>query len=232
MGLTVKMGEKPKINVKTGVTVQIPATLQEKTVTPTKEQQTIKADEGFDALKSVTVEGYEVKLQEKTATPSTAEQVIKADTDFDGLGKVTVERIPQEYTDEVYKDGYDVGYEKGYVVGNDEATPYKVKNLTITGDYKDHPTYINASIDSNGYLTIIAVGTSGNSYAKIQFARKGYPTKNHVASTNQSYEERATVTASALVLKNYKKDVNVTLDFSELNDTYYCIRCYVTVEEA
>ena len=60
-------------------------------------------------------------LQNKTVTPSTSQQAVTADSGYDGLNTVTVQAIPQSYTDEIYDNGYAVGYEAGC----NAAKPYK-----------------------------------------------------------------------------------------------------------
>lgn len=61
---------------------------QAKTAEPSTENQTIVADEGYDALSLVTVKA--ATLQEKTVTPSSVEQTVVPDVGVLGLSKVIV----------------------------------------------------------------------------------------------------------------------------------------------
>lgn len=64
-----------------------------KTITPTKDEQTLSIAGGKYISGSITVNGYIPNLQEKTVNPSEAPQDISADPTYDGLSKVTVQAI-------------------------------------------------------------------------------------------------------------------------------------------
>ena len=70
-----------------------------------------------EAIRRVLSGELNVPLQEKRVTPTTSEQIVAPDSDYKGLSRVTVEGIPQSYTDEVYNQGYEAGYnaEKPYM---------------------------------------------------------------------------------------------------------------------
>lgn len=63
--------------------------LQQKTATPTAQQQQITPDQGYDGLSEVTVNA--VQLESKTATPTIQQQIIEPDSPNVGLSSVTVE---------------------------------------------------------------------------------------------------------------------------------------------
>lgn len=64
--------------------------LQQKTVEPTKKQQSIKPDEGFYGLSAVTVEAIPVAYQDVTSVTAVAEEVLTGKTIVTKDGTVTV----------------------------------------------------------------------------------------------------------------------------------------------
>lgn len=68
--------------------------LQNKTITPTTEEQIITSDSGYDGLKEVTIKA--IILQSKNASPSSNQQEIEPDENYDGLSKVIIRAMQLE----------------------------------------------------------------------------------------------------------------------------------------
>lgn len=68
--------------------------LQNKTITPTPEEQIITSDSGYDGLKEVTIKA--IILQSKNASPSSNQQEIEPDENYNGLSKVTIRAMHLE----------------------------------------------------------------------------------------------------------------------------------------
>ena len=67
---------------------------QAKTVTPTKNQQSITPDEGYYALESVTVDPIPAAYQDVTGVTTTPDKVLTGSTYVDATGKVTAGTMP------------------------------------------------------------------------------------------------------------------------------------------
>ena len=147
-------------NIKQGVSIlgvngsyNPSANLQSKNVTPTTTEQVVVADNGYNALRQVTVAGdadliasnikkdvnifgitgsYQgsSNLQDKTVNPTTSQQVIEADQGYDALESVTVEAV-------------DSSIDSNIVPGNIKAG---VSILGVNGSYNPQPTLQTKSV--------------------------------------------------------------------------------------
>jgi hypothetical protein len=131
-------------NIKKGVTIlkvtgtmegSRTVTLQSKTVDSSTEKQTVTYDSGYDGLKDVTVEAYE--LDAKTVNSSTSQQVITSDKD--GLSSVTVNAVTSS------------------IDGNIQAGNIKkdVTILGVTGTYESSPALQSKTVDVSTHEQVV-----------------------------------------------------------------------------
>lgn len=90
--------------------------LQDKVVNPTREEQVVKADDGFSGLNEVTINP--LSLQAKTVTPTKESQVIEADSEYVGLNNVTVEAVTNEIDSNIQASNIRAGVNILGVEGN------------------------------------------------------------------------------------------------------------------
>ena len=90
--------------------------LQDKVVNPTREEQVVKADDGFSGLNEVTINPP--SLQAKTVTPTKESQVIEADSEYVGLNNVTVEAVTNEIDSNIQASNIRAGVNILGVEGN------------------------------------------------------------------------------------------------------------------
>lgn len=120
-----------------------PPALQNKTVAPAVQPQTVTFDKPYDGLGEVTVEG--MNLQNKTVQPSVERQDVTFDEPFVGLGEITVEAVtasidPNIIPANIVKDKEILG-----VVGTAET----LSNLKFTHGYylcSIRPDFIDTAI--------------------------------------------------------------------------------------
>lgn len=106
--------------------------LQDKTVSPSMEEQVVNADTGYDGLRNVTVEA--VMLQNKTVRASQDAQYINADDGYDGLGTVTIEGVDHTVDSDIRSENIKAGVDILGVIGNysGEGATYQSKEVDPT----------------------------------------------------------------------------------------------------
>lgn len=135
--------------------------LQQKTVEPTKKQQSIKPDSGFYGLSSVTVESIPAEYQDVTSVTATAPDVVSGKVFVSSDGTVTVGTMPYVTTKTTLLTTKNVSYTipKGYHNG-EGVVMAKAEPQTAT------PTksvqVINAQDD--GFLTRVTIEAIPDEY--------------------------------------------------------------------
>lgn len=93
MAIRAQLKPRKKITARlSGVSYSSEVKLQSKSVSPTASVQTVRPDQGFDALSFVTVMG--IKTQPKGVLPTMERQTVVPDYGYTGLEYVTVEGMP------------------------------------------------------------------------------------------------------------------------------------------
>ena len=129
--------------------VDVPISLQSKTVSPSQSIQIIGADSGYNGLSQVTIDA--AALQVKTASPSTTSQSIVADEGYYGLQQVNIAALQDKNITPTVSSqllNADSGY-FGLSSVTINATPLTTKTITTNG------TYIASADNVLGYSSVV-----------------------------------------------------------------------------
>lgn len=145
--------------------------LQQKTATPTTQQQQITPDQDYDGLSEVTVNA--VQLESKTVTPATQQQIIEPDSPNIGFSNVIVEQValqaktttPTQTQQTITPDSPNIGLSEVTVnpIPSEYIIPSGTININATGIY-DVSNYAKASVTlpSDNQTDQIVAGTIQN----------------------------------------------------------------------
>lgn len=106
--------------------VPIPLNLQDKTVKPTTEEQTVSYDEGYQGLDKVTI--LPIELQSKDITKN---GTYKTDNGYDGFGEVSVNVQPNLGEKYISKDGT-------YIAKDEELDGYSKVQVAVGEDISEY----------------------------------------------------------------------------------------------
>ena len=129
--------------------------LQDKTVSPSMEEQVVNADTGYDGLRNVTVEA--VMLQNERVSPSTGDQYLHADEGYTGFNNVVVQGVTYTIDENIKAENIKKDVNILGVVGTLEqgSTPV-LQNKTVRAS--QDAQYINADDGYDGLGTVTIEG--------------------------------------------------------------------------
>lgn len=136
---------------------------QAKTVTSTKEAQTVNPDSGYDVLSSVSVQPYTPVLQMNVEVdPTEEEQTIEPADGYDGIGQVVIGAIPTETkTVTATKSQQVVNATSGKYLKSVTVNGYTVKlqNKSVDPSESQQEITPDSTYDGLGNVTVGAIVT-------------------------------------------------------------------------
>lgn len=218
-------------NIKSGVTINgitgnytgSAPTLQNKTVTPSNQQQTVQADSGYDGLGTVTVnaaQGGNI-LQENSDTFIPDFSIDPFDdfttpAGYDGTYKIYVDKDPNHVAENI-KSGVTVNGITGSYTG---STP-SLQNKTVTPSNVQQTVQADSGYDGLGTVTVNAAPGGGGitppskGFCPTEWDNDGFITKgvlNGMSDIPAYFFCAASGGQSAVVHEHFEKISELTLD--------------------
>jgi hypothetical protein len=123
-----------------------------------------------------------------------------------------------------------------FVEATSAVKAFSVNSITTTSSdstNRDTSTYHGsywAAIDGNGNLLLVVEGGTSTNYESIYFVMASLP--DGMELVNQSYYNGTSMTAGmayVAVISGVTSDIDIALDFSDVNGTYDRVQCDVTI---
>lgn len=142
--------------------------LQDKTITPTKEEQVVKADKEFSGLNEVTI--TKPTLQNKIVNPTKEKQTIKADSEYVGLDNVTIEAVTSSIDENILPENIKKDIEVLGVRGVFLGEKYKPRAISFYRSTVSDLDYELENLDTS-LLTQFQYFLSYSAIEKIDFTK-------------------------------------------------------------